>query len=439
MAAWPYAEEHGAGPSGPPSGYAPRDVPDNWPPPYRVWVSGDFLVWKIRSAPLPPLAATVPFGLLQVTTQNVIENTQGQVIGLGPPTTTLTDFRLASTSTLAGGNSVNLGEQFGGRFTVGAWLDPEESLGLEGTAFFITRRTDGFNSTTGNSINQSTFALPATTDVFVQTTTITTTNGTTQTTTTNTLVNSFTAFIVRQATNEVVGTASTEMWGAELNARCASPSLGAVSGLVGFRYLDFRENLQIHDSTQLFLPAGFSDTNQFGLPLDTNLPTNLTFTTADVIRTHNNFYGGQIGLDLDMYVGRLFADIRAKAALGVMNENVNIFGVSALPTGGVAPGGLLSSPLDQGSHSRNQIAFVPEINVKVGYQLLPSLRAYVGYDFLWLSNVVRPGDQTGISSSGVTATVAGTTQQIAVSQPSFRFKTSDVTINGINFGLEFRY
>jgi hypothetical protein len=427
----------GPGHTYPPNGYA--DVhPDNFPPPYRVWASADFLVWNIRSAPLPPLAAAVPFGLLQVTTQNVIENTQGQVIGLQPPTTTLTDFRLASTSTLAGGNSVDLGEQFGARFTVGAWLDPEESLGLEGTAFYITRRTDGFSSTTGNSINQSTFALPATTDVFVQTTTITQTTPP-LVTTTNTLTNSFTAFIVRQATNAVVGTASTEMWGAELNARCASPSLGAVSGLVGFRYLDFRENLQIHDSTQLFLPAGFTDTNQLGQPLNTNLPANLTFTTADAIRTRNQFYGGQIGLDLDMLVGRFLADIRAKAALGVMHETVNIFGASSLPDGTLAAGGLLSSPLDQGSHSRNQIAFVPEINVKLGYQITPGLRAYVGYDFLWLSEVVRPGEQTGISTSGVTAAVAGTTQQITVNQPSFRFKTSDVTINGFNVGMEFRY
>jgi hypothetical protein len=220
-----------------------------------------------------------------------------------------------------------------------------------------------------------------------------------------------------------------------------------VSGLVGFRYLDLHDDLNVHNSVRLFLPPGFEDLNGVGLPLNTNLPTDLSYTTADAIRTQNRFYGGQVGLDLDMSVGRFIADLLFKTALGVMHQSVDILGttqtVSTFGSGGTlanaTPGGLLSSPLDIGNHSHNRIAFVPEINVKLGYQVLPNVRAYVGYDFLYLSSVVRAGDQVGVSGSTIQATVANTTQQITINQPAFRYKSSDMTINGINFGAEFRY
>jgi hypothetical protein len=465
-------EEPGPGPGYPPSGYALVDRPDNWPPPYRVWASGDFLVWKIRNTSLPGLVSTLPVGVIQVNNADRFQSPTG-----GPPadngpifrngTTDFLGVSIASTPTFASGNSLNAGEQLGGRFSAGVWLDPGENIGLESTFFYIVSRNVGFQSTTGNQLDQFLLTFPFSSNVFVFTpaTTVTstshtvvtttnppnttTTNTTTVTTTlpTSSLSQSFPNFIVRQSTSNVAGTSSTGIWGAELNARCASPALGAVSGLVGFRYLDFHEALNVNNAVQLFLPTGFQDVNSVGLPLDGNLPTSFNYTTADVIRTHNHFYGGQVGLDLDMYIGRFIADIRAMAALGVMHQTADVFGttqtVSVYDTGGtlanLAPGGLLSSPLDQGNHSRNRIAFVPEINVKLGYQILPSWRAYVGYDFLYLSSVLRPGDQTGVSGSTIRATVANTTQQITVSQPTFRYRATDVTINGINFGMEFRY
>jgi hypothetical protein len=39
------------------------------------------------------------------------------------------------------------------------------------------------------------------------------------------------------------------------------------------------------------------------------------------------------------------------------------------------------------------LGVVPEVGVKVGYQVTPHLRAQVGYDFLYWSDVVRPGSQ----------------------------------------------
>jgi len=36
---------------------------------------------------------------------------------------------------------------------------------------------------------------------------------------------------------------------------------------------------------------------------------------------------------------------------------------------------------------------MPELNLKIGYDITPNLRAYVGYDFLFISSVVRPAEQ----------------------------------------------
>jgi len=428
----------------PPGGVATsRDGPDNSPPPYRVWASADFLAWEIPNAHLPALASTLPVGVIVADTTNEFRPP------LPPPALqTIPNFApvsIESAPTFADGNTLRSGVQLGARLSAGVWLNPEETFGLDTSFFFISNRTTGFHSSTGNSLDQFLLNFPFNSNVFVQTTTTTATTPPT-TTTTTTLLQSFPTFVVRQTSANLLGTSSKGMWGGEINARCVwdpadakDPFIGyQVSGLAGFRYLDFHENLDVVNAVQLFLPPGFQDVNGLGQPLNTNLPTNISYSTADGIRTGNQFYGGQVGIDCSWYLAQLLGDISIKAGLGVMHQTVDILGTIQM-NGTSTPGGLLSSPLDQGPHGSNRIAVVPEIDAKLGYQILPSLRAFIGYDFLFLSSVVRPGDQVGLSSSNIQASVAGTTSQISVSQPTFRSNTTTLTVNGINFGMEFRY
>ena len=63
------------------------------------------------------------------------------------------------------------------------------------------------------------------------------------------------------------------------------------------------------------------------------------------------------------------------------------------------------------------------------------MRVFVGYDFLYLSDVVRAGDQVNLAVNpnplrGVTGGPA---------QPVFIVRPSDFWAQGVNFGLEFRY
>jgi hypothetical protein len=43
---------------------------------------------------------------------------------------------------------------------------------------------------------------------------------------------------------------------------------------------------------------------------------------------------------------------------------------------------------------RDPFAVLPEGQVRLGFQVNDSLSAFVGYDFLYMSNVARPGSQT---------------------------------------------
>ena len=63
------------------------------------------------------------------------------------------------------------------------------------------------------------------------------------------------------------------------------------------------------------------------------------------------------------------------------------------PTGVVQnfTGGLLALPSNIGHFTNNAFSVVPEIGVNLGYQILPRLRGFVGYNMLYWSNVIRPG------------------------------------------------
>ena len=72
-------------------------------------------------------------------------------------------------------------------------------------------------------------------------------------------------------------------------------------------------------------------------------------------------------------------------------------------------GGLLASPADNGTHHRNRVSFIPEANLKVGYQVTTWLRGYVGYDALSLGHVARAGTLATINTLNSTVSVANST------------------------------
>lgn len=75
------------------------------------------------------------------------------------------------------------------------------------------------------------------------------------------------------------------------------------------------------------------------------------------------------------------------------------------------------------------------MQVNLGYNITDHVRVFVGYDFLYLSNVIRAGDQVNLNVNpnrflGISGGPANS---------PFAFHTSDYWAQGLNFGLEFRW
>jgi hypothetical protein len=172
-------------------------------------------------------------------------------------------------------------------------------------------------------------------------------------------------------------------------------------------------------------------------------PTATSFNSIDTFGTHNQFYGPQIAARAEFGYRRLFLDVTGKIALGEDHEVVNIHGVtsSTTPDGvrTVVTQGLLAQPTNSGHYSRNEFAPVPEVTCNLGYQLTGYLGIFLGYNFLYISHVVRPGDQIdpNVNTSQVPLVGKGTLTGAAV--PAFLLKNNDFWAEGLNFGVEVKY
>ena len=81
-------------------------------------------------------------------------------------------------------------------------------------------------------------------------------------------------------------------------------------------------------------------------------------------------------------------------------------------------------------------AVVPEVDFSVGYQLFRWARLSVGYNFLYCSSVLRPGDQLDrtVSPTLLPSHPAFNPASTAAN-PAPLFKSTDFWAQGLNFGL----
>ncbi len=419
------------------------------PPGGPMWYTGaDYLLWSVRKGTIPATASVVPVGLISIDITDQVKLGQlappvsdtPHVIGFAP-------VSITSKSVFGAGNGTNFGDQNGARYTIGFWADSDRTWGLEASAFYLERGVDNFAAQTTNPGGQFTVDTGFTRNLFLLNA-----DGS------RSLLNTFPIILVRQAVSSVAGSSGLNLWGGELNARCVGLRYGCVDfgGLLGARYLLVRDDLSLFNSTNLFRPdpATFPVVQGEGTE---SLSNNIAFNTVDRIRAWNNFVGAQVGADMDARFGSFFVYVRGKVAVGpnfqsadvssftsVVNSNTILPGVVGATTVTVPPtrlttGGLLSGPNDNGRHNRTKFAVLPELNLKVGYQFTTWLRGYVGYDALYLTNVARAGNLSSTGSLNTTVNVAGTTNNVSVAAPTFRFHDTDFWAQGFNAGFQLQW
>ena len=179
------------------------------------------------------------------------------------------------------------------------------------------------------------------------------------------------------------------------------------------------------------------------------VPNNAIFSTVnDQFKTDNQFYGGNVGLAGEVRRGRWFVGGKASVAIGEVFQSVEINGGQTVvtPTGtSVVPGGLYALPGGNiGRFTQNKFAVLPEAGVQLGYYLTPHWRLAVGYNFLYLSNVLRPGDQidTGLDTNRIpNFNLAGgpNASPLGFVRPAPTFKETDVFLQGISFSVQFTW
>jgi hypothetical protein len=313
-------------------------------------------------------------------------------------------------SRLFGGSHVNDDWRSGGRLRVGAWLDCQQTLGVEASFFMLENVASGFNtSSSGTPILARPFFNAATGQPDAE----------------------LVAFPgISSGTLSAQDNSTLLGAGAWLRYNLCCGEGYRVDALLGYRYLRLTDRLGIAEDLVS------TDATNPTIPLGTQL------SVVDQFRTTNDFNGADLGLAGEFRRGPWALEWLAKVAVGPNRGVVDVSGATAVTVPGFAPqaagGGLLALSSNSGHFDRNRVAVVPELGVKLGYQVTPHLRATVGYDFLYWTNVVRPGGQidTTINPNLLPPPLL---PLVGPNRPAPLLTTTDVWVQGMSFGLEFRY
>ncbi|MFQ3591674.1 MAG: BBP7 family outer membrane beta-barrel protein [Gemmataceae bacterium] len=355
----------------------------------RVYAAAEYLLWWTKRDNAPPLVTTGAADPL-VASPGALGN--------------------ADTVILQDGN-LGRGPQSGLRATVGFWLDDCAGKAIEVSGFFLGSRSATFSAASPQFpvLSRPFFDVVAGAEEVE-------------------LV-SFPGLIA----GNISVRAPSELWGLEANLICPiSMSCNSrVNFLLGPRYLHLAEAINIVEDLQFL-----NDINGF--------QAGQRVRVADSFRTRNQFWGGQVGVEGRWLQGRFTVDGRARIALGVTHQDVTIDGTQTFLQGvnpDPRPGGLLAVGSNIGTQRRSNFSVVPEVNVNLGYYVTDWMRLSVGYNALWWTNVVRPGDQIDRNVNPFLVPNFSTVGLVnnGAAQPTVPFRTTDFWAHGLTFGVELTY
>src|SRR5439155_2835584 len=230
----------------------------------------------------------------------------------------------------------------------------------------------------------------------------------------------------------LVLSASSRLQGTEVNAvlTFASNQGFALQGIVGFRYLEVDEGLQVQRISDCQC-----DPATGGL---------VHLTSADELDGHNRFYGGQLGLKASFAYGPVFLVAVGKVGAGDVEQVVRINGVTRFQGPGltdhVESGGLLALSSNAGRHARDVFGLVPEATLRAGLEFASRARLFVGYNLLYLTEAARPGEQIDwVINPAQFPVNAGRQSLDGPDRPAFTVNRSEFWTQGLVVGMEWRY
>jgi hypothetical protein len=342
----------------------------------RWWISGEYLMWFQRAQNVPPLVTASPAGQLD------------NIGVLGDPRTLVVYEDIVNHT------------RGGFRIDGGFWTQRFCNVGL-GVTYFVLGR----NSTSATFVSDGIQVARPFFDVILQTPD---------------------AEIASPGSISI--NTYSQFWGIDgtIRHRLRCSSNRWCDFLWGYRHLNLSEGIDIVED-QIDPVRGGRSIEQ------------------EAFHTRTQFNGAFIGLQGECkFWNRMFLGWTAKVAMGSSYQIVDISGTTTFidPAIGTVTqqGALLASPTNIGHYTRHRFAVAPELGVKVGVDLTEHLRLFAGYDFLYLSNVVRPGDQIDLNvNPNFRPTIFGPGVGGGPRQPAVLFRSSDYWAQGFSFGLQYRY
>lgn len=366
----------------------------------KLEFTGKYLLYFVKGQPSPgPLATTsapASFGIL------------------GQPTTQV----------LSGNGDFGMGLFSGFDLSGVLWRDPDRRIGVQFGGMRLETKNNGF-SEFSDGTGSPLLARP-----FFNV----------QTAAQDTILASFpNAF-----SGGISTTATTNLWGGEANVLWNlyrslpdDPYHVTVNWINGFRYYELKEQISVNSVSTAINGSNFFFNQQvFTDPA--------TVAIRDRFQTLNQFYGGQVGLAMDVKYGRVFGNAYGKLGLGINHQQYLAVGSSSIsdPNTGAnttVRSGVLANPSNMGRFSDDQFMLVPEAGFSLGYNWTSWFTTTVGYSFLYMDNVLRPGDQFTTAANSTQIPVHPAYGGAALPVPNPALNRTDFWAQGVTFGFVFRW
>jgi hypothetical protein len=387
-------------------------------PASRFYGGLEYLHWWVKGAPLSvPLLSTGPDQ--EPIDGGFLRSSEAKVI-YGSP------FPPA-----VGGNSTQGFQGLsGGRLTLGYWLDDAQRYAIEAEGFLLQTGIATFEAH-GDATGQPPMRIPTYNSVPYRAGGVGLVVPPVE--------DGVPVSLPGDLTGGVTFKNTLNLWGVQANGvmNLYRDASWEVCGLGGFRYLGLAEAFDLNLNLMGLIDTPFAGESGWA---------------RDQFKTSNHFYGATLGLRGRYTFGSMFVDMSGRISLGVDNEMEEISGafqefntpiVTGPPgvTGGLrpvtqGPNGIFAQPSNEGGNSGNRFAVAPEIGIKLGYNVSPAMQLTVGYDFLYISSVLRPTDQIdrnfskGLPFQQDPASTTG---------PTRRFKTTGFYAQGITVGVSYRF
>ncbi|MCA9120361.1 MAG: BBP7 family outer membrane beta-barrel protein [Planctomycetaceae bacterium] len=356
----------------------------------RAWVRGEYLLWTTDSLRTPALITTSPTGTARAT---------AGVLGE------------AGTSVLYGISSINNDSISGGRLRGGFWFGDAQKVGVEGDLFMLREQTSEYQATsTGDPIIARPFfdivngretaelvAFPSVVRGDIQVTAL---------------------------TNLASGGIWMRFDPHGMGSPCEARSGRKLDWVIGYRSMKLEDDISIRENLT---------------SLDTANPG--TFVIEDGFTTDNKFNGVEVGAVYEADLGRFYFEALSKIAIGNNRQVVNITGYSDITEMGLLerfPGGVLAQRTNIGSYKRDEMSLIPQLGATIGWRVTPRFSLTAGYTFVYLSNVVRAGDQISTDINPNLFPPEAVPFSGAL-RPEFAWRETDFWAQGISLGGDYRW